>query len=228
MDNYLCISDLQIPFEHEKALEFCKYLKKHYKIQDEHVICLGDETDQYFGSLFKKDPDGVYSAKTEIDITIEKLKHWYTAFPIMKLAVSNHGQRWQRKATEAEIPSQLMRKYEEWIHAPKSWIWRKHWLVKASKMNFIVEHGDDHSGANFHINMALHNGLSTICGHHHSKAVVEHFTTHYQKLWAVVSGCLIDFDQYAFHYARKHAKKPTIGATVILDGGRTPLFIPLE
>lgn len=227
MESYLCIPDLQIPFNHHRALEFCKYLKKHYKIKDENVINLGDETDQYFGSLFKKDPDGLYSARTEIEQTVETLKLWYEAFPVMKLVLSNHGSRWIRKAADAEIPSQLLRKYEEWIQAPEGWKWRKNWIIEASKDRFMVEHGDDYGGS-AHIQMALHNGMSTICGHHHSKAVIDHFTTNNKRMWAVISGCLIDFEQYAFHYARKHPKKPVIGATVIMQGGRMPVFIPLE
>ena len=36
-ENYLIISDLQIPFENKQALDFVKYLKKHYKIKDENA-----------------------------------------------------------------------------------------------------------------------------------------------------------------------------------------------
>lgn len=189
------------------------------------MICLGDETDGYFGSLFKKDPDSIYSARTEIEQTIEIMKEWYAKFPLMKVAISNHGLRWQRRATDCEIPSMLMRKYEEWIQAPQGWKWQKHWVIEGSKERFMVEHGDDWGGG-AHVQMALHNGMSTIAGHHHSKAVIEHFTTNNKRMWACYSGCLIDFEQFAFNYGRKHPKKPVIGATVIIDGGKMPVFVP--
>ena len=44
MANCLIISDLQIPFENKKSLEFCVYLKKHFGVADENCFCVGDET----------------------------------------------------------------------------------------------------------------------------------------------------------------------------------------
>lgn len=227
-ESYLLLSDLQIPFEHPKALEFATYVKRHYKIKDENCLCQGDETDGYYGSLYKKDPNANLSAMTEIMITNEKLKEWYAKFPKMKVATSNHGMRWFKKAIDAEIPSVLMRKYEEVIEAPEGWKWAKRWHIKASKKEFIMEHGDDWGGQTPAAKAALHYGMSVTLGHHHSKAQIIHHNTGLNAYWSFVTGCLIDFDSFAFNYARAAANKPNIGLGVIVDGGRVPIWLPLE
>ena len=113
IENYLIISDLQIPFHEPKALEFCLYLVKHYKINKEHVICVGDEVDQYFGSKYPLSPDAPLSPIEELKSSIEELKRWYDAFPVMRLCISNHGIRWMKKASESGIPSRLLRSCKE-------------------------------------------------------------------------------------------------------------------
>lgn len=227
-DNYLIISDLQIPFEHKDALKFCTQLKKSFNVPDENIICAGDETDQYFGGLWKKSPEVYHTPNSEIAESIKRLKRWYRAFPQMKVCISNHGTRYWRKALDAEIPSQLLRKYEEIIEAPPGWQWRKRWLIRGSKKPFMVEHGDDWGGQHPHIQCAMHNGISCVIGHHHSKAGTIHIKTAMLDIFANVCGSLIDFDTYAFEYARKAKLKPCIGTTVVVNGGSTAYWIPIS
>lgn len=227
-ENYLVISDLQIPFEHQRSLAFCKYLKRHYKITDDCVYNVGDETDQYFGGLWKKNPEARHTPNSELDDCKKRLRQWYKAFPEMKLCISNHGTRYWRKALDAEIPSIMLRKYEEIIEAPTAWKWKKYWKIRASKSPFMIEHGDDYGGQRAHIDATLHNGMSTIIGHHHTLAGTRQVKTANQQIWAAAAGSLIDFDAYAFDYARKSKLKPAIGAIVVLDGGLCPLWVPIE
>lgn len=226
-DRQLIISDLQIPFDHELSLKFCVYLKRHFKIADDDVYNVGDETDQYWGGLWDKSPDAAHTANQEIKASIEKLGLWYARFPHMKLCLSNHGTRWIRKAFAAQIPSQLLRTYREIIQAPDGWHWKPHWDV-GTKHPFLVEHGDDWGGQHPHIAAALHNGKSTVMGHHHCKFTVAHMKTKGVDIWGAVAGSLIDFEQYAFEYGRKAKLKPQIGAIVILDKGKTVLPIHLS
>ena len=39
---------------------------------------------------------------------------------------------------------------------------------------------------------------------------------------------LSDVDAYAFAYGKQFPKKPTLGCGVVLDGGRTAIFIPMD
>ncbi len=224
-DRFLTISDLQIPFEASGALAFCTYVKRHFKIPDSNCICVGDETDQFFASMYPRNPDAPSSPNGELEQSRETLRKWYEVFPEMKVAISNHGTRWLRKAIAAEIPSQVLRAYEELIQAPPGWKWQKHWVIPTKKP-FLVEHGDDWGGQFPHKTAALHNGMSTVMGHHHSIAGVEHLKTNGMDVWGMVTGCLIDFDAFAFEYARKYKFKPLLGAGVILDAGKFPLWVP--
>lgn len=224
----LLISDLQIPFEHEKALRFCTYLKKHYSIPDDNCLNVGDELDAYHGGQWPKDPNGNFSAVGELAQAKETLKKWYSAFPKMKLAISNHGLRWVRKATAAEIPSQMMRSYEEIIQAPDTWVWKQKWVFDKIKHPFAMVHGMGYSGKDGHRNAAIDNGMSTAIGHLHSHAAIDYIKTDSQKFWAFNTGCLIDADAYAFSYGKESRFKPCIGAGIIFNKGSTPMWVPLE
>lgn len=228
-ENYLVISDLQIPFEASFALPFCIELKKEFKIADENILCVGDEVDQYFGSLYDKDPNGTHTPDSELKESIDRLKLWYRAFPRCRVAESNHGQRWAKKACQAGIPSQMMRKYQEVLEAPPGWRWKREWYISALQKPFLLVHGLGYGGMNAHRQMALNNGMSTVHGHLHSSAGISIIkTAGLDHIWGMNVGCLIDVSAYAFHYNIDHKLKPCLGAGVILDGGRTPLWIPYD
>lgn len=226
-DRYLIISDLQIPFHHKRALEFCIYLKSHFKIPDENVYNVGDELDCYWGGLWEKSVEASHTPNSELEESVDELKRWYSAFPKMKLCLSNHGSRWMRKASAAQIPQVMLRRYEDIIEAPDGWEWKKNWVVE-SKKRFMVEHGDDWGGQFPHKNAAIHNSISTVVGHHHSIASISHIKTVGIDVYGFATGSLIDFDAYAFQYARRFKFKPCIGTGVILDGGHLPIWIPLK
>lgn len=191
------------------------------------IYNVGDETDQFWGGLWDKGAEFGHTPNQELEAAREHLRPWYEAFPEMKLCTSNHGERWKRKASHAQIPSQLLREYKEVIGAPQGWQWKKHWIVP-TKHPVLVEHGDDWGGQHPHIDAALYNGMSTAMGHHHSLAEITHLQTARQRLWGAVCGSLIDFEAYAFEYARRFKKKPVIGTLVGLNHGKMPLFVPIE
>lgn len=226
MGNYLIIPDLQIPFEHKNALTFLKEIKKEFKIDDDNVLCVGDEVDQYWGGTYSKDPMGSLTAVQEIEASKEKLKEFCNVFPRVRICISNHGTRWQRKAFDASIPDILMRRYQDVMEIPKSWIYADHWLIK-TKHPFLVEHGDKHGGTFPHVQASRINGLSTAIGHYHSVLGVEYTNTTTGKIWGMSVASLIDIETYAFKYALRHAKRPVLGCGIVLDEGRTALAVPM-
>lgn len=226
MGTKLVISDLQIPFEHPDALRFCQQIKREEKIADEDVYNVGDELDQYWGGMWDKSPDASHTPNQEYSQGIVTLGKWYKAFPQMKLCLSNHGTRWIRKALKAQIPTQMLRNYQELIQAPEGWRWQKHWKVK-DKYPWIMEHGDDWGGSIPHVNAALHNGMSTVMGHHHSRLGVTYMKTNGMDIWGAVAGSLIDFEQYAFEYARAAKLKPQLGLILVVDGGKRAIPVRL-
>jgi hypothetical protein len=226
-DNYLVIPDLHFPFEHKLALPFCKEVQKDFNIPEENVYSLGDIEDQYNFGRWPKDPDRKHTAAQELESTRETIRKWGRAFPLLKVCESNHGTRIYKKAFDAELPSQVIRSIEEIFEYPKGWVLKEHFVICATKAEFALQHGDNYSGPVGHRQAAIDNGMSTIIGHLHSNAGVNWIETKHQRIFAVNSGCLIDTDAYAFAYGKHSRGKPCIGVTVVLDGGRFPIWVPL-
>lgn len=224
VSRYLIISDLQIPFEAKGALAFCRAVQKEYKIPPENIYCVGDEVDHYFGSQYCKDPDSNLSAALEIEVTKDKLRAWYKAFPRVKVCVSNHGLRWAKKAFDAEIPAIMLKNYQDVIEAPPGWQWKYEWIVNA-KHPFRVIHGLGYSGQTGHRNAAADSAMSTAIGHLHSFASS---AVQGMQVWGMNTGCLIDLDSFAFHYGKTMRNKPTLGLGVVVDNGKRPIFIPYD
>jgi hypothetical protein len=223
---YLILSDAQLPFEHEKALKFCYYLKKHYNIPNENVLNVGDEIDANTLSTHPRDPDADFTAKGEIEIVKEKVKEWASIFPQMKLCTSNHGLRLIKKAVFAELPTQALKSYKEVYGIPEKWVYKDSWSIN-EKHPFIVQHGLGYSGQKGHRQAAIDNGKSTIIGHLHSYAAIDYIRTANNSFWAFNSGCLIDVSSYAFSYGRWNRAKPCVGAGVIFNKGSLPMWYPI-
>lgn len=225
----LLISDLQIPFEHKKALAFCTYLKKHYKIPNENVINMGDETDGYNASDYPKDPDAEHSAVNELAITRERLRQWVEVFPQKKVCVSNHGLRWIRKATGAQIPSQIIRSYHEIFGLPESWEYREEWVFSQFKHPFRCIHGMGYSGRNGAMNAALDAQISTAIGHLSSFPSIDIIhKMGSRRMWSFNTGGLFDDSAIAFKYGKYMRNRSSPGAGVLLNEGSMPIWIPLE
>lgn len=226
----LIISDIQVPFEHEKALSFCTYLKRHFQVPDENVLCVGDELDNLHGGAWPKNPDGSLSPVGEIAISRMKIQEWGAVFPQMKLAISNHGMRWVRKAIAAEIPTQILRAYEQIFDMPKDWRWQDEWRFLNLKHPFRMIHGTDYSGKDGARNAAMDAKLSTVVGHIHAHAGITHIHNKGMpnRIYGFNVGCMIDKSSYAFEYDKKNRVEPCLGAGIIYDSGRVPLWVPLE
>lgn len=224
--DYLVISDTQIPFEHPKALSFFIYMKRHFKIPDDHVLHVGDELDNYHGGRWPKDPNGHFSATGELAAAKSKLKEWYAAFPKMKLAISNHGLRWVRKATAAEIPSEMLRSYREIIEAPDGWVWKPEWRFNTRKP-FRMIHGLGYSGINAQRNAAMDSGISTVHGHL-VHAAIDFIKTDVLDIWGMCVAAAIDREAYAFEYGKESRFKPCLTGGVVSMDGRMPMLVPME
>lgn len=224
----LVISDLQIPFENKKALEFCRHLARHYRIPTENVVNVGDEIDNFHGSAYPKDPDADLSIVNEFEIARERIKAWAGAFPQMRVCISNHGIRWLKRAIDAQIPTQLLRAYTEVFKIPPGWQYRDEWRFNSLKFPFRAIHGMGYSGVAGHRNAALDGQISTVIGHLHSHAGISWIqTAGGARMWAANAGCLIDPEAFAFKYEKYNRVRPQLGCVVVIDQGRTPIFHPL-
>lgn len=225
----LVISDLQICYENEKAFDFCKYIKRNYRIPDENICNVGDEIDIMNGGQYDKDPDSMESPVNEIQISRERIKQWASEFPLMKLCISNHGLRWVKKATAAQIPSQVLKDYKDIYQMPEGWEWREEWVFNKFKHPWRMIHGMGYSGINGHRNAVIDSGISTVIGHLHSFAAISHIKMMGSKmLWGMNVGCLINENAVAFKYGKYNRPKPCLGVGLVANNGSTPIWIPLE
>lgn len=224
---YLIISDTQIPYEHEKALYFCAYLKRHYGVPDDQVIHVGDEVDQLHGGQYPKSPDINHTPNSEIKQAKLTLKEWSAVFPKLMVCISNHGMRWARKASAAEIPSQMLRAYQDVLDIPEGWVYKEKWDI-ATKKPFQAIHGMQLSSKTPYRQAAELYNTSTVFGHLHSSAGLCHVNTMEKNIWSMNVGALIDIDALAFAYGKYHRFHATNGAGLVFNEGSTPLWIPLD
>lgn len=226
-ERWLIISDLQIPFEAKNALRFCRYIKDHYGIKDDHCLCVGDEVDQYFAGQWDRTPDATHTPLSELDESRAKVREWGEAFPVLKIAESNHGSRWKRRASKAQIPSVMMLEYQKVIGSPSGWRWKPEWFFD-TKRPFMMFHGMGFGGQTPYRQVANISGVSRVFGHLHSSAGISYVRTADKNVWGMNVGCLIDSEAYAFEYSKDDKFKPNLGVGVILDSGRIPIWIPYD
>lgn len=217
-----CISDLQIPFQHQDAFEFVKHVVKTFSQKDlESVfVNMGDEVDQHTLGKYASNPSG-YSSGEEIEISREELKPWFKEYPKTKVCISNHTWRGYKRAFDVGLPQQFLKTVADIYGAPPGWRWADRWLID----DIVFEHGEGVSGNDAALKAAIQNRLSTAIGHQHSHAGVIHSGSFHNTIWGLNTGCLIDVNKYAFAYGIKLRKKPTLGMGVIID--HIPLFIPM-
>ncbi len=233
MSRWLVISDLQIPFEANNALAFCKAVAKDLKIPLNSnditkggVICVGDEVDHYWGSAYAHDPNAKHTPQSEYRETFDKLMDWKKAFPSMWICDSNHGERWDRKASEAGIPDPYRQHYSRALNYPRTWRMSHKWVVEC-KHRFQVIHGLGYSSMYAYRMIPLHQGISTAFGHLHSSAGIAHINPTNDGSGARFGmnvGCLIDPKAYAFKYGRDSQFKSVLSIGAVVDAGLTPLL----
>lgn len=221
-ERVLAVSDLQEPFAHKDAFEFIAAVREHYGTTT--TVFIGDEVDFHGVSpRFPIDPDGL-SPGNELDAAIRALRKWYDLFadePLVRVCTSNHTGRIFKKAFQAGIPRNFLRKVGEFLEAPDSWQWRDHWEIDGVR----YEHGDAQGGMYAARSLALSNRVSTVIGHHHSHGGVNYLANDTDVLFGLNTGCLIDRHAYVFEYGKQAKFKPTLGCGLVLEG--VPQFVPM-
>jgi len=200
----LVIGDLHCPFEKGGYFEFC--LETYDKYACNQVIFIGDLVDSHASSRWESDPDGL-SAKTELERAIEDLQKWRIAFPVADCIIGNHDRVVMRRAFSSSIPSVWIKSFNEVLGT--SWNWRER--VEYDGVQYV--HGEGGTART----KAKNDLQSTVQGHIHTQAYVEHFCGNTRSLWAMQVGCGLDRETYAAAYA-KHYKKQAIGCGVVIGG----------
>lgn len=221
-DSILVISDLQIPAQHQDALDFLKEVKKNFKTT--RTICIGDEVDFNALNFHQIDPDQK-SARFELLDTIDILKGFYKAFPVVDVIESNHGALVKRRAKYGGLSSLFIRDMRDILEAPEGWSWHPEMVIRLSNgedVKFI------HGVESTILNAAKNFGMSTVQGHHHSRfeLVYHTYDKSHRHIFGMTVGCLIDDSSPYFDYNKRTSKRPQLGCAVIKWG--VPLIIPMR
>ena len=205
--NILVVGDLHEPFCLDGYLEFC--IEQYETWNCNQVIFIGDILDNHAFSYHEPDPDGM-SAGLELETTIEKVAKWYEAFPVADVCIGNHDRLASRKAFTGGIPKAWIKSFNEVLNAPA---WRFLDRVAYDGVQYI------HGEAGTARTKCRADMQSTVQGHLHTQCYTEWYVGQNFKVFGTQVGCGIDFDKYAFAYA-KRGKKPAIGCAVVI-GGKT-------
>lgn len=118
--NYLVISDLHIPYQHQDALEFLWAVKGRY--QCKHILNVGDIVDHHAGSYHESEPDAL-SAEEEYMEAKKILKKYKQAFPRMEITTGNHDLIPTRKLKTAGLPMTMLDDFNKLYNLGAGWNW---------------------------------------------------------------------------------------------------------
>tara|TARA_R110000796_G_scaffold231287_1_gene349149 strand:+ start:1607 stop:2389 length:783 start_codon:yes stop_codon:yes gene_type:complete len=215
------IGDTHLPYCIPEYRDFCYETFLRFGVSD--IVHIGDEVDNAALSYHQSEL-AMPNAISEAEQAQERLNEWYATFPDVMVCVGNHSALPFRQATTAGIPKRFLKSYEEIWEAPKGWKWEMSWEIDG----VLYEHGTGTGGISGARNRATANRQSTVMGHSHSFGGVSYMASRNDIIFGLNVGCGIDVNHMAFAYGKNFPKKPTIGCGVVLDGGRTGLFIPMD
>jgi len=210
----LVVGDLHAPFDLEEYLDHCK--KVYDEFSCDTVVFIGDLLDSHFASFHETDPDGL-GGGDELDIAIEHIQRYYEAFPEATILIGNHDRMAYRKAFSGGVPKQWVRDYKEVLNTP-NWNYVNEYIID----NCLYMHGEGGTARTRYKS----EGQSVIQGHLHTQAYIEWLFSREERKFSMQVGTGIDFDAYAFGYA-KRGKKPALSCGVIINGSQA-FLMPME
>lgn len=205
--NVLVIGDLHEPFCKQSYLDFCKETYEKYNCT--HTIFIGDIIDNHYSSYHETDPDGM-SAIDELQAAIRHVEDWVDAFPDADVVIGNHDRLIARKAFSGGISALWLREYNEVLNAP-GWNFQEEFVY--DDVRYI--HGEGGTARN----KVKKDLISTVQGHLHAQAYVEHIVGAKFRVFGMQVGCGINHKSYAMAYGKAFAK-PAISVGLVLDHGQ--------
>lgn len=227
-ETILCISDLQMPFQHPDAFDFLRLVKSKYWVNNTKSVWinLGDEVDFHALGRWDPDPDGYSPGHETQKAQIGMQQLFEITDRYVHFCISNHTIRPWLKAHAAGLPQSFIKKIPDVLGAPKGVTWQQRILASSGNQEVLFEHGENVSGQNAALRAARQNMKCTVIGHQHKNGGVFYDANFEGQFWAMNVGCLINQTSYAFNYAKKLRHKPTLGTGVIVEG--VPHFIPMR
>lgn len=210
----LVVGDLHTPFD---LTEYLFHLKKVYDMyQCNRVVFIGDVIDSHYSSFHNTDPNGM-GGGDELDYAIARIQRYRQVFPEADAVLGNHCRIVARKAFAGGIPKQWLKDFNEVLQVP-GW----NFVTEVEIDGVLYFHGEGGT-AKTKMKSELQ---SVVQGHLHTQAYIEWAFSKSDRIFGMQVGTGIDFDQYAFAYA-KAGKKPAISCGVVLNG-KYPVLVPMD
>ena len=211
MSKVLVISDTHIPFVRPNYLQFCKDLYREYKCN--MVVHIGDVIDSHSISFHPHHPE-LPNSLDEYKQAFEMLKEWKSAFPKVLVTIGNHDSRIIRLANSVNIPSQMLKTYQELWDAPK-WNWE--WEFVIDGVRYV--HGHNSGGGLWPAyNSMRKTAFSTVMGHYHSAAGIKWLVNVNSRLFGMDVGAGCNDKSLTFAYNQFNVLRSVISAAVVLNG----------
>ena len=216
----LAIGDIHEPFSHPDYFEFIKDVAS---VEGAHeFVFIGDIVDNHALSRYPSETQA-FTVSQEGDAAAEALAKWGAEFPKAKICRGNHDFRAHKIAKDYGIGDRYIKSMNEIYDLPSTWEWGDSHMID----EVLYIHGTEFGGKYAHVNAMERFMRSVVMGHTHSNGGVQYRQTRDALLFGAQTGCGVDSEKYAFHYARGMPYKPTLGCVVVKDGKRAQ-FIPME
>lgn len=210
MPKILAVGDLHLPVCHPGYLQFCQDLWEEWNCDT--VVLMGDVADSQAISFHAANPE-CPGPKDEFSLTKQQIAKWHEAFPIAKVCIGNHDERVIRLAESVNIPSKYLRNYAEIWDTP-GWTWDHDFIID----DVYYYHGTGTSGLYPAANATRKQLMSVVTGHNHACAGIYHTANPHKRIFGMDVGCGIDIRGFQFAYGKHFARRPILGAGIILDG----------
>ena len=212
-------SDVHIPFAHPNYLAFLKDTFAEWGV--EQIVCLGDLIDNHAISRFQSEPcaDGAY---TELSKARRMVKELTETFPVVKMCRGNHDDIAYRQAATLGIGAEFIKPFRDIYGLPTSWSLEDEYVIDG----VLYTHGTGRSGKHATYNIAVDERMSVCSGHTHTGGGVNYIANKQETIFALNTGCLVDYGAYAFEYSRNAKHRPTLGCGIVLSSSEA-YFVPM-
>ena len=235
----LCISDLQIPFEHSRAVSNVIALAKREKF--DQCLVVGDEIDFNTISKYARDTPEAYEQTLDRDRKRTQEVLWDIAVNVPKwethITRSNHTDRLYH--TLLRVPGLIglpELQYDKFMGFDEMYIkFHKKPFEFIKKPSWVLVHGDEgalnSNPGGTAINLAKRLGSSVLCGHTHRLGLQAHsqgFNGASKTLWGFEVGNLMDKRKAAYIRAGAANWQMGIGILEVSGENVTPIPIPIN
>lgn len=186
--------------------------------QNGNISVVGN-CDNHAISYHEHDPD-LWSPEDEMKKVDSILKKWFKAFPQLYLCRGNHDNLIDRKGKTVGLPKRCFKPFREIWNLPKGW---------KDDFNFIIDkvlytHGTGNSGKLAHLNLALHNRISTVIGHSHAFAGIAFTASPRDCIFGMNVGSAVNNSALAFAYGKDLKNKPIVSCGIVFNGEDPCIF----